>query len=93
MGISPSELKDSTPYELNLLKEGFQKRQEADWERSRFQAWVTYAMQTTEDVKSLEEFHPLPSDIRKKVEISKLPDKIEIDADYKAQLEAQMNQI
>jgi len=59
MGISPSELRDSTPYELNLLKEGFQKRQEADWERSRFQAWVTYAMQTTEDVKSLEEFHEI----------------------------------
>jgi len=93
MGISPSELKYITPYEFSLLREGFQKKQEADWERSRFEAWVTYAMQASGDVMSPEEFHPLPSDILKKNVTSKLPEEIEIDANYKAEQEAKMNQI
>jgi hypothetical protein len=89
MGLDPTKLKDITPYEFDLLREGHQKRQEADWKRSRFVAWITYAMQCSGETLPIEEFHPLPSDIA----ALSLPKARKIDPARKAELEALMNSI
>lgn len=61
MGIAPSELNHITPYELGLYKEGYQKAQVSEWERTRFVAWMVQATQTTKPL-SIQEVLPLPSD-------------------------------
>lgn len=61
MGLAPSELDNVTPYQFNLLREGFQERQLLEWERTRFLAYYTYVMagKIVENPVSMEEFRPL----------------------------------
>jgi hypothetical protein len=61
MGLAPSELENVTPYQFNLLREGFQERQLLEWDRTRFSAYYTYVMagKIVENPVSMEEFRPL----------------------------------
>lgn len=61
MGLAPSELENVTPYQFNLLREGFQEGQLLEWERTRFMAYYVYVMagKVVENPVSMEEFRPL----------------------------------
>lgn len=61
MGLAPSELENITPYQFNLLREGFQESQLLEWDRTRFMAYYIYVMagKVVENPVSMEEFRPL----------------------------------
>ncbi|MET7253467.1 hypothetical protein [Dyadobacter fermentans] len=100
MGISPKDLKDITPYEFNLLREGYYKQREFDsnerWRLARFQAHTTYAMiagalgNTPDEIM---DWFPLPTDEAAKEQRAKLKSERLIDLDYKREMEAKMNAI
>lgn len=88
MGISPSELKDLTPYEFDLMREGYHKNLESLWDIAKFQSYVTYANGSAAAGQD-----PVPfSEWLNPVDES-LPTSQEIDPEYKARLEAKMNSI
>lgn len=94
MGISPSELEDITPYEFNLLREGYNRQlgiiQQVEWERSKMIAYTYYVMQAGgEDAVSMEEFFR-PADEQNKKNIK---DAVKVRVKEKADLEAKMNKI
>ncbi|KQS33973.1 hypothetical protein ASG33_08050 [Dyadobacter sp. Leaf189] len=64
MGIQLSELENITPYQFNLLREGYALDQESQWRRARHQAYWTYVMagKTVENPISIEEFLPLTAE-------------------------------
>ncbi|MCF2443655.1 hypothetical protein L0657_06780 [Dyadobacter sp. CY345] len=89
MGIQPSELNDLTPYEFNLMREGYHKNMESLWDIAKFQAWVVYASGCSAAGQT-----PKPIDqwLEKSPDVpSNTPREQEIDADYKAEMEAKMN--
>lgn len=61
MGLAPSELENITPYQFNLLREGYTQDQKFQWERVRYVAYWNYVMagKSAKDVMSIEEFMPL----------------------------------
>ena len=88
MGISPSEFEYITPYEFNLLREGYHKNMESLRGIGNFQAWVTYAVNASAagvTPTPLEEW--LSGGVP-----DNTPESTEIDATYKAEQEAKMNQ-
>lgn len=88
MGIPPSELEYITPYEFNLLREGYHKNMESLWEIGKFQAWVTYASGASTAGQT-----PAPLEDWLKGETpASTPQATEIDAAYKAEQEAKMNE-
>lgn len=64
MGIPITELYEMTEYEFACYRKGFQNREVSEWERTRFIAWITQAVQSTKPLK-IEEVLPLPTDKRK----------------------------
>lgn len=75
MGVSYSELWQMTEYEFNLMRKGFQRKEMAEWERTRFIAWMVQAVQTTKPL-SITQVLPLPIDpdpskIKKPTKLSK----------------------
>jgi hypothetical protein len=67
MGLAPSELDHITPYQFNLMREGYASDQKSQWERARFSAYWTYVMagKMCENPVSIEEFRPLsPEDLK-----------------------------
>jgi hypothetical protein len=70
MGIQPSELEDITPAEFNLFREGYKKRQENQWEHTRFIVWGVIASQSSNPPK-VEEIVPLPIDEIRKERLAK----------------------
>ena len=95
MGIQPSELIDLTPYELNLLKEGFQKKLEDDMLRSKFVAYITYASITASvggtPVPYEEWDQPSAPEPKEPVDSKKLKAARRISAKYKREQEERMN--
>lgn len=71
MGIPIRDLYEMTEYEFNLYRIGYQKREIAAWERSRYEAWVAVCVQSSKPPQ-IEEMLPLPTDQERKVEKSKL---------------------
>lgn len=67
MGLTPSELENVTPYQFNLLREGYQQNQKHEWQRTRFIAYWVYTMagKVGNDL-TIEEFRPLDEDDLKK---------------------------
>lgn len=61
MGLAPSELEHVTPYQFNLMREGYARDQESKWKRTRLTAYWTYVMagKVVESPASIEEFLPL----------------------------------
>lgn len=91
MGIQPSELIDLTPYEFNLMREGYHKNIQTLREIGKFQAWITYACHSAANGQD-----PIPIEnwyTDNPVSSEKLPSASEVDAQYKAEQEAKMNQI
>jgi hypothetical protein len=93
MGINVADFKHITPYEFNLIREGFQKRQEHEWRLAKYVAWNNYAMQTTaEDRVPMDEFHPIfESDQIDKKKDKPVAAARKISAKKKAEMEAKMN--
>ncbi len=78
MGLAPSELENLTPYQFNLMREGYVEHMKGLWEIGRFQAYIVYRMNTSDDPVSIEEFLPLnQSDLKEekpaKVDMANLP--------------------
>lgn len=44
MGLSPSDLEKITPYQFNLLREGFHERQKFEIEQAKYVAYYVYLM-------------------------------------------------
>lgn len=55
-----------TEYEFGLYRSGFHKKEMAEWERTRFVAWMVQATQSTKPVK-IEDILPLPIDEERKI--------------------------
>lgn len=72
MGIPYSELDHFTPRDFNLYSEGYQQRELAQWERTRFAAWMTQAV-ATEKPLTIEQVLPLPTDKARQTEAKKAP--------------------
>jgi len=76
MGIAPSELENLTPFQFNLMREGYELDQKYQWERTRYGAYWTYIMagKIGEDM-TIEEFRPLDEEDLKKVPtaLAKIP--------------------
>lgn len=61
MGIPIASLYEMTEYEFYCYRQGFRNREISEWERTRFIAWITQAVQSTKPLK-IEEVLPLPTD-------------------------------
>lgn len=61
MGIPITALYEMTEYEFYCYRQGFRNKEIAEWERTRFLAWITQAVQSTKPLK-IEEVLPLPID-------------------------------
>jgi hypothetical protein len=61
MGLPPSELEHITPYQFNLMREGYAKDQKSQWERARHISYWGYVMagKMVDDPATIEEFLPL----------------------------------
>lgn len=68
MRLSSLDLENLTPFQFNLMREGYELDQKYQWERTRFGAYWTYIMagRQGEDI-SIEEFRPLDEEDLKKV--------------------------
>jgi hypothetical protein len=93
MGVNVADFRYITPYEFNLLREGYQVKQETDWRIAKYIAWNNYAMQATpEDRVPMDEFHPIfLSDQIKKKKAKPIAAARKISAKKKAELEAKVN--
>lgn len=100
MGIPPADLRHITPYEFNLLREGYFESKEADyldrWEQTREIAYTVYAsicqaVGGKPDAK--EDFIPLKIDAERAKRNAEAPKARKIDSNLKASLEAKMNAI
>ena len=95
MGLSPAELEDITPYEFNLLMEGYNERELAEERRTRSIVWMIYCSIPKEEGhenQSMYELFPLPGDPAI-IPDSEKKEYREIDAERKAAEEALMNSI
>lgn len=79
MRLAPSELENLTPYQFNLMREGYAEDQKHQWERARFQAYMVYRMNVSDPV-SIQEFLPL-SDEDLEVKAIKIPEYTEQEKD------------
>lgn len=87
---------DLTPYELNLLNEGYQERLEDAFTNADFIAYTTYASvfrsQGIEVKDRADWLKQVEEGDTKEVDPDKpVPTAVEIDAEYKRQQEALMN--
>lgn len=78
MNLPPSELENITPYQFNLLREGYNEAQKEEWKRSRFIAYWVYTMagKVAEGNVTIEAFRPLDEADLKAVpeQITKIPE-------------------
>lgn len=62
-GIQPDSFWRLTYRDLSNWLEGYEKRNNDEWRRTRLNAWITYAANTdSKDRKELTEWLPLPGD-------------------------------
>lgn len=100
MGIPPADLRYITPYEFNLLREGYYEAKQADlsnqWEQTREIAYTVYASickAVGGKPEAKEDFISLKSDAERAKQNAEVPKARKIDSNLKAALEAQMNAI
>ena len=66
-GIQPDVFWTLTFRDLQNYLEGYAKRNNDEWRRTRLQAWMVYAANTdSKERKSLTEWLPLPDDVKEK---------------------------
>lgn len=56
MGLPPSELEYLSPYEFNLMMEGYRMKEEEKWKRTRSVMWMTGAAAGGENYPTYEQF-------------------------------------
>jgi len=62
IGLPPSELDHLSPYEFNLMVEGYRMREAEEWKRTKSIMWMTGATAGGEDYPSYDEFMLSPDE-------------------------------